>query len=355
MKRTTHATLVSTGVLFAVLLSGLAIAQEAPVTDRLGGLLDGIIAVVGDQVVTRSEMAQAIAFPAALLKAKAAAGMEDAEVTRRFEALQAETRDNLVDNQLILMAARAEGMTVTDEVQRRMAKLRSGFQNDRARLESFLKTQGFASEAEYERQMEEELLRQRMIFGRIRPRAELSDEDLDKAFAKKYQGQTVDNEACAGARIRYHTLEQLHFPVAEEVSMADVIRAFEGAYRCVIDLRAGSFNMDAAASVCRAGAVAPAFGSLGEVDETMSFDPAFQEAFDNLVDLPAGSYSDPFIIKDGIRILRVVDSRTGCVEEGTQELKDRVRARLEDEKFEKVLKWFLQELRGQFRVELKPL
>jgi hypothetical protein len=350
------------GFLFSVLVfcsatmtSSVAFAEEGKAPR--GELLDGIIAVVGDHVVTRSELAQALAYPAALLKAKTAAGLPSDEVEKEFLNLQSETRDNLVNNQLILMSAKAEGMSVAEEVRRRMDKLREGFQGDQARLETFLKGQGFGSADEYETQMEEELLRQRLIFGRVRPRAELSDDDLAKAFAERYTGKEVDGAACAGAAIRHHELEQLHFAVATTVSVGEVMAAFEGAYRCVLALRSGSTTLLDSPTVCRAGGVAPEAGSLGEVDETMSFDPAFQQAFDALVNEPAGSYSDPFIIKDGIRILRVVSSRTGCVEDESQvrDLKDRVRARLEDEKFAKVLKWFLQELRGQFRVELKNL
>jgi hypothetical protein len=279
------------------------------------------------------------------------------KVEKEFSKLQLETRDNLVDNQLILMSAKAEGMSVSEEVRRRMDKLREGFQGDPARLEAFLKGQGFGSADEYETQMEEELLRQRLIFGRVRPRAEIDDDDLAKAFAERYTGKEVEGTSCAGAVVRHHELEQLHFAVATTVSVGEVMAAFEGAYRCVLALRSGKTTLAEAPTICRAGGVAPAAGSLGEVDETMSFDPAFQQAFDALVKEPAGSYSDPFIIKDGIRILRVVSSRTGCIDDESQvkDLKDRVRARLEDEKFAKVLKWFLQELRGQFRVELKSL
>ncbi len=340
----------------AFVLAPAATLAQVP-EQSTGELLDGIIAVVGDHVVTRSELVQALAFPAALLKAKTAAGLPQAEVEKEFAQLQSETRDNLVDNQLILLSARAEGMSVAEEVRHRMDKLREGFQNDRARLETFLEGQGFGSAEEYERQMEEELLRQRLVFGRVRPRAEISDEDLDKAFAERYAGKSVGGSPCGGAAVRHHELEQLHFAVATAVSVSEVMTAFEGAYRCVLGLRAGKMTLADAPGVCRAGEVAPVAGSLGEIDETMSFDPAFQQAFDALVTQPAGSYSDPFIIKDGIRILRVVSSRLGCVDDDEQvkDLKDRVRARIEDEKFEKVLKWFLQELRGQFRVELKKL
>lgn len=344
-------------LLLGGLVAASSVAAGGEPVEPPGEMLDGIIAVVGDHVVTRSELAQALAFPAALLKAKTAAGLPAEEVEVAFSKLQTETRDNLVDNQLILMSARAEGMSVADEVRNRMAKLRGGFQNDPARLETFLQGQGFGSVEEYERQMDEELLRQRMIFGKVRPRAAISDEDLEKAFADRYAGKEVEGAACAGAAIRHHKLEQLHFPVATAVTVTEVMDAFEGAYRCVLALRSGRTTLAGAPAICRASEVAPEAGSLGEVDETMSFDPAFQQAFDALVSQPPGSYSDPFIIKDGIRILRVVSSRTGCIEDETQirDLKDRVRARLEDEKFGKVLKWFLQELRGQFRVELKKL
>ncbi len=348
--------------LLTVVLSGTVAMRPSVVSgeelaEPRGDLLDGIIAVVGDHVVTRSELAQALAFPAALLRAKTAAGLPADKVEIEFSKLQIETRDNLVDNQLILMSARAEGMSVAEEVRRRMDKLRGGFQNDQARLETFLSGQGFGSAEEYERQMEEELLRQRLIFGRVRPRAEISDEDLEKAFAERYSGKEVDGAPCEGAAIRHHELEQLHFAVATTISVGEVMASFEGAYRCVLALRSGATTLVDAPTICRASDVAPEAGTLGEVDETMSFDPAFQQAFDALVQEPAGSFSDPFIIKDGIRILQVVSTRTGCIDGESQirDLKDRVRARLEDEKFGKVLKWFLQELRGQFRVELKKL
>ena len=62
------------GLLLSVMILG-TIAHPSTVVSAQeeggarGELLDGIIAVVGDHVVTRSELAQALAFPAALLKA----------------------------------------------------------------------------------------------------------------------------------------------------------------------------------------------------------------------------------------------------------------------------------------------
>jgi peptidyl-prolyl cis-trans isomerase SurA len=331
---------------------------KATAAEKPRDLLDGIVAVVGNDVITRSELAEALAYPAALLRARQQAGMPKEEAEKEFAKLQQETRKNLVNNKLILLAAQTEGMTVDDEVRQRMDKLRAGFKNEPEKMSQVLAQQGFSSVDEYRVRMRDELLRQRMIFGRIRPRAELEKDELTVAFTERYAGKKAVEAGCQGALIQYHTMQQIWYSMPEEeLSFRGLIDVYGAAYGCLLRFRTGELEPAAAAATCAWGDLAPTHGELGEVDETKSFDPAFQKAFDELRGQPAGSYSEPFVIKDGIRILRLVSSRAGCVEDADEltRLKDRVKVRLEDEKFEKVMHWWLQELQGQFRVDLKKL
>lgn len=323
----------------------------------LGELLDGIVAVVGDHVITRSELAEALAYPASLLKARSQAGMPKEKAETEFTRLQRETLDNLVDNQLILLAAAADGVSAGPEVRRRMEKLKSGFGQDKARLEEFLLGQGFASIEGYEKQMTEELTRQRMVYGQVRPRAEVTAKELEGAFEERYGGERARKKECKGAVITHFTLEQIWYPMPDTASYQEVVEVYTAAFKCYLRLKAGEVEPAQTAADCAGRDFAPSFGQLGEVDETKSFEQKFQEAFESLMETPGRVYSEPFIIKDGVRILRVSSSREGCIDDLTEitRLKDRIKGLIEEEKFQKVLKWWLQELRGKFRVEIKDL
>jgi len=324
---------------------------------QMGELLDGIVAIVGDHVITRSELSEALAYPASILKAKAEAGMPADLAEAEFKGLQRETLNNLVNNRLILLAAAADGVSSLAEVRRRMEKLKAGFGQDKARLEQFLRSQGFESIEDYEDQMTEELTRQRMIYGQVRPRAEITARELEAAFEERYGGERASKKECKGAVITYFTLEQIWYPMAETSSYQEVVRVYAAAYKCYLALKAGEAEASQAATQCAGEDFTPSFGQLGEVDETKSFEQKFQAAFESLMTPPQRSYSEPFIIKDGIRILKVASRREGCIDDATEitRLKDRIRGLVEEEKFDKVLKWWLQELRGKFRVEIRDL
>lgn len=339
-----------------VFLAAGVLAQERPAGpgEELGVLLDGVVAIVGDEVVTRSELSDAMVYKAALLQARREAGLSAREVEREFVKLEEEIRDNLVDNKLILLAAKEEGINVDDEVRRRIEKLKNSFGGDTEKMNKYLAMQGFNSLDDYQHQMTEELLRQRVVFSFVRPKSEVSRKELEGSYQERY-GRGA--EGCAGAAVKHYALEQVMFPLGEDASYKEVIASYTAAWKCRARLTDETLDAAAVEEQCAWNGHKPQAGSLGNVDETASFDPAFQAAFDELKSKPAGSWSEPFIMKDGVRLLLISGFSFVCVEdpEEIQRLKDRLKARLEEEKFRRVLKWWLQELRSKYRVDLKKL
>lgn len=352
--RQAGALLLLTTVLLATSPAG---AQEMSAGDaQYGRLLDHVIAVVGTEVVTRTEMDEALAYEVLLLKARQEAGADPDVVEKEFEKLRTDIRGNLVDNKLILMAAEEAGMQVDDEVAKRLQKLRNGF-GDEVKLRQYLGSQGFDSVEDYKIQMKEELLRQRMVFSQVRPKAEVSESEVEAHFVKTHAGETAKEKGCQGALFSYLTLEQVWFPVQQQDTYGALVGAYTIAYRCYLRLAAGDIQIEDVSTECGDESIKPVFGSLGDVDETRSFDRAFQEEFDRLKTLPIGTVSPPIVIQDGMRILRLTAQRYECTDDPSEmaRLKDRLKARLAEEKFKKILEWWLKELRGKFRVELRQM
>lgn len=338
----------------ALLVAAAPLFAEEP--DR-GTLFDGIIAVVGDEVITRSELAEAMAFRASLLKAKQKAGLAEEEVAGRFDELQVEIRANLVDNKLILQAAREEGMEAGEEVTKRIEKLKERMP-DKEKLANFLASQGFDSLADYEDRMKEEMLRQRVVFTKVRPKAEVTQKELETEFQKRYGGDAAQAAGCQGAYVRVFTLEQVRFPLTNATTVGGLISTYSTAYACYLGLLSGDVAPEEVTDRCAGDSLVAQHGSLGDIDETKSFEASFQAAFESLIATDAeDKLSEPFILNDGIWILLVTGQRRECFTDLSElsRLKDRVKARLEDEKFEKVLNWWLKQLRGKYRVDLKPL
>ncbi|MBM4355193.1 MAG: hypothetical protein FJ109_15655 [Deltaproteobacteria bacterium] len=339
------------GIALLALVLPVRAEEEPP-----GELLDGIVAVVGDEPVTRSELSEMLVFQGRLLKARKDAGLPAGEAEKQFRKLQVETLRHLVDNRLILLAAKADGMSVTEEVRRRVEKLKTSFSGDVPKLEKYLAAQGFSSLADYERQMGEEMLRQRMVFAQVRPRAEIADREAQAAFDERFRGKRAEALGCEGAAVSRYALEQVWFPLPEDAAPELILAAYGQAYACYLGMSAGKFGGAEAPEQCK-GTVVPLFGDLGEVDETKTFERSFQDAFDELRKAAGSNCSEPFLHKDGVRILRITGTREECIDdpEEVTQLRDTLRGRLEEEKFEKVLDWWLEELRGKFRVEMKAL
>lgn len=335
--------------------SASAIEQEED-TSQYGEIVDGIVAVVGDQVVTRSELSEAMAFEASLLKAKVRAGLDQDAMNSQFLELQKEIRGNLVDNKLILLAAIDEDLDVDEQLDKRVSQLKQAFPAEDA-LNRGLAAQGYGSLKEFRSKMREELLRQRIVFTQVRPRSEVTQKEVNSSFKKRYGGKKAREANCAGALVRVFALEQVRFQLPKDIRFSQLIESYSNAYSCYLNLKAGKFQFSDAVTECTLNNVAPAIGSLGEVDETKSFEANFQGAFDTIIAADGIEYSEPFIINDGIWLLRVKSTRTECMSDSSAvaRLKERLKARLGEEKFERVMKWWLRQLRGKFRVVLRPL
>jgi len=348
-----------TGILAVSLAALAAVSQAAAQSEKSdrGLLMDSVIAVVGGEVVTRSELGDAMTYRATLLKAREKAGLSREEVEKEFAVMQVEIRDNLVENKLIVLAGREDGQSAQDEVKRRMEKLKNGLGSDPEKLKAYAAQQGFASYEEFEHQMEEEYLRQRVVFTQVRPKAEVSEKELDEAYRNRYAGKPAQEAGCDGAWVRVFSLEQVRFPLASGTTVGGLVETYAAAYRCYGELAKGTFGMADAAGSCLAPAGVPFHGSLGDIDETKSFEKPFQQAFDGLTQGRDDKFSEPFVLNDGVWILHVSAEHRECFTDEAElsRLKDRLRGKLEEEKFERALKWWLRQLRGHYRVELMPL
>jgi parvulin-like peptidyl-prolyl isomerase len=321
-----------------------------------GTKIDGVVAIVGDKVVTRSDLAAAMEFQVALLNARQAGGMDANEVQQEFRELQTEIRDNLVNNTLILLEAEEEGLSVDDQVNRQAGKLRQAMAENPAEMSAFLRARGYGSLDEYLTAMREEVLRQRIVMLRVRARSEITDEELEAAFSKRY-GPTAGSR-CKGARLISNSVSQIWFPLLAEASMERVLEIYAQAYRCYKALEGGGFAAEDVAQKCSTSELRPDFGSVGELDETHAFEAAFQEAFDQLLESSiARPVSQPVMGQDGVRILMVTDRQEVCVTDADDvaRMRTALKVRLEDRKFQKAMKFWLEELRGKYQVQIRPL
>ncbi len=325
-------------------------------TDR-GELVDGVVAVIGSKVVSRTDLANAMAYQATLLAAKKQAGLSEEDAEKEFARLQLEVRDNLVDNTLILLAAEEGGMSVSDHVEKQISKVKEAFAENPEQLQQFLASRGYRSIEDYKKGLREELLRQRIVMMKVRPRSEVTLEEVQEEFEKRYQGKPAAAEGCDGALVPVYYLEQMFFPLPKEVSINGLIDTYVRAYKCYLGLKAGKFAPPDVPTACADGGAAPGYGAIGDVDETKSFEKSFQDAFDGLASNTKEELSEPFIGKDGVRILRIATRRKECYTDKSEitRLVTRLKGKLEDRKFEKAMQFWLKELRGRYRVDVKPL
>ena len=245
--------------------------------------LDGIAAVVNEDIITISEVRQAMAF----------------EVTRgersreRISALYKQTLNNLMDIHLQLARARQLQMSVSDdEIDRQVEALIVDNQISDDQLVQMLKSRGMTLEG-YRQQIREGLLVTKVVNAEVRSRLIILDSELQEAYEGRQESYRV-----AGTQTVSHIL----FLLPERASDDDVAERQAEAERVLQQIRGGG-DFAALARQYSEGPSAERGGLLGtfQANELL---PGFDEA---TTGLQPGDVSDVIRTRVGLHIIRLED------------------------------------------------
>jgi len=295
--------------LCALFVSPVVYAQETELIDR-------IVAVVGGEVITLSELK------------KSSKLARDAPLEKML--------DKLIDEKLIEIAAREQGVEITDDevkaaVERHIAQM--GLGPDK--FKELLKQEGLTME-QYREKIRAELMKVKFVKNNVRSEVKVSEEDV-----LNYYRRNPD---------QFRTTEQIRlahiflpFPMEADSQEREKVKKLAEKIRA---LTAGGKDFGSLAKKYSKSSSAPAGGDLGWVGPK-DLVPAFKEA---ITGLEAGKVSKVIELRAGCHLLFVTERKSSGVLP-FDNIKEKVERYLFNKKLAEELDKVLSKLKKEIPIE----
>ena len=310
----------------AVISIALLSAAPAPAATEI----DRIIAVVGPQVVTLSELQQEMA-PAMKELSERYTGDEFASAVDR---LKKSTLNALVDKHLQLQEAKLEGLEADDsEVDAAIDDIMRKNKLDKAGLTDALEKEGF-SMPDYKASLKDQLTIIKLVNRAVKSRITIKEDEV-KDYYEKNKAKFTPPEAVRIADIL--------FPAKD----GDMGKAKEAAEAARKEILAGT-PFEEMAAKCTGDPNASKTCVLG----TFEKGELSKEIEDTAFKLQAGEVSEPIKIENGYRLIKVME-KTASRQKTLEEARPEIVQELTSKQGEQLFAVWLQELRNKTYVEIR--
>jgi parvulin-like peptidyl-prolyl isomerase len=308
-------------------------APAAPGRKKI--VIDRVAAVVNDAVILESEVRKRATPLLSDLD-----DIDDARKRQRqWQQLLRQTLEDMVHEELMVQAANEAKLEVTtEEVEKAINEVKRSNKLTDKQLEDALAQQDY-SIAEYRKDLRRQILRLRAQNVLVRPRVQITDEEVKSHYAK-IAGQSA---AVTEVRLR-HILISLPEDAGAEV-LADARRR---AGNLMERVKSGE---DFAQVALNASDDLDSKSSGGELGwfKKGTLPPEWDEV---VFDMAAGEVRGPVRGPRGLHVFQVVDTKTEPVRD-FEEVKEELRNQLYNEELGKQTKVWLEELRRKAHVEVK--
>ena len=296
-------------------------------------VLDGIAAVVNDEIITISEVREAMVLEAADLQSRFRGPM----LEEKLRGLYQYTLQPMIDFHLQLERARELKVDVTEaEVDAQIAQFKEQNQISDAEFEQMLASRGISMEA-YRKQIRDNLLISRVVNIEVRSRLAIEETELREAYQKQQENYSIAGEV---------TVSHILFLVPERASEAEDMEAKRKAEAVLAQLRAGG-DFETLAQQSSDGPSAERGGLLGTF-RTGELLPGFEEAIETL---QPGQVSDVVRTRIGWHIIRLEDRKAGNYQ-SFEAVREELRASLLRTKTEKKYEEWVASLRQQAYIKI---
>ncbi len=297
-------------------------------------IVDRVLAVVGDEVVTLYDVEQEGAALFSQIELSSPPGEKDA---RLYEARK-RVVERLVEDLLLLAEARRMGLAVRDdEVDSAIERVKAENGISQEELLKALEMEG-VTYGGYREKMKDRILRAKLIDRRVRSGIEVSDDDIRMYYERNRDDFKIDEEV----RVR-HILFLIPRDAGEEALRKVRMRAMEVLHRA----REGE-DFAELARIYSEGPSAPEGGDLGffrREDMVREFSDAAFALKDGEV---SGLVRTPF----GLHIIKMIERRGG-IPRPLDEVKDEIRSRIYGEEVEKGIGELVRKLKERAEVEIR--
>jgi peptidyl-prolyl cis-trans isomerase SurA len=306
-----------------------------PVAAR-ADIIDRIVAKVGNQIVTQSDVARTLP----LFVQMEAVDRRRLQTPAGRSAVAGEVLGTLVDNQVLAEQAKRLGLSVGEaEVQQHIAEQRTRMRLEEEAFRAALTEQGITLEdfADYVRA---QLLRVRLIQSEVLPRIGVSDGEVDAMLNRLYPTGLVET---------WMTTSHIFVSLPPDAPAPDVAAAEAAIEALEQRLKAGA-SFESLAAETNVDATARTGGRVGRFD-IGSLDPSYEAAAQRL---KVSETSGPVRSQFGIHLIRLEEMEQKPFDD-LETVRDRARMAVRGEKIEAEEKLYVAELRKKVFVETREL
>ncbi|MBN9680961.1 MULTISPECIES: peptidylprolyl isomerase [unclassified Corallococcus] len=305
-------------------------------TSARAELVDKVAAVVNRDIIPLSEVQQRAAPELQRVNS-------EIDPHKRAEAraqLMKTALDTLIGEKLMESETQQLGITTTEAEVDELVQdvLKQNNVSDMSQFEQLLKNEGFTL-AGYKDMLRKRVVRDKLLRMKVGPKVKVTEEDLKAAYTQYTRMESEDVEVHAR-----HILVQVDAKATPE----QVAAAKQKAEGIAQEARRPGMDFAALARARSEGPSASDGGDLGYFKRGVMV-PAFEKAAFNLKE---GEVSEPIRTNFGWHILKVEERRNIAVA-SFEEMKPKLESKLLNEKTEKFLDQYVQELRSKANVEVK--
>lgn len=306
-------------------LLALALLSAGAPKDRQ--LVDRVVAVVNDDVITLSELENA------------AQPFQDANPgPEKKAALLKDVLDQLISDKLIAQQVREAKIQVTaDEVERAIEDICRQNKITREELVQAIETRGMTM-SRYKEDLERQLVRLKVVDFKVRSRVVIPDADIKAEYEK---------QAALEKREELVHLRHLFFRWGESPDPNERGRVLQRAKTA----KARVVNGEDFAAVAKEVSEGPTASSGGDLGE-MSKQGLLPELLRAMANLKVGEVSEPIETANGVHVIRVEEIK---VKEphSYEEMKPKIHQALYQAEVERQMKVWIGELRAQSAVDVR--
>jgi peptidyl-prolyl cis-trans isomerase SurA len=338
VKATTGGAAVMLALVLGAAPMAWAAEGEEPWPPEDAELIDGIVAVVNSELITRYELERAIAP----FEAQLEAGGESLDDAKRLK-IRTDVLEGMVNDLLVLGEANKMKLeTKQAQVDEQLDRLKSGNDWDDDELAEALQQAGFSSIAAYRAHVEKELLKNQVLSIKVASRVQVDEDEVQRAFDREMaQAGGLTQRRAAHILLRLDEFATTDQEAAAQAKLL-AIRAKVAAGEATFEELARSESQDTNAS---------SGGDLGWFGKG-DLDPTFETAVWKLAD---GEMSPPVRTEFGYHLIRLTGERhkETATEEDRETLLRQLRYRLREKELERLYAQWIKSLRAESFIEVR--
>lgn len=298
------------------------------------GVVDRIVAVVNDEIITLSELNNAFESYQERLKAN----VQGPDLEKALGEAKATLLNRMIDNLMMEQESRKTGITVrNEEVTEAINDMQRQRKISPDELREALRREGVTLDA-YRKDIRDQLVRLKLIRRDIKSKVAVTDEEIGEYYRKHRE----DYDGKEAVRIRQILLP---LPKDENQAAKEKLRADADAVHKRL-LNGEPFEL--LSMKFSQGSAAAEGGDIGYIEKGIIHSEVEDVAFS----LPLNQISGVIESPVGFHIIKVVDRR-GAGLKAIENVREEIREKIDREKMEKKFGEWLTELRKKSHIEIK--